>query len=54
MHATNKNDLPIDDVHDEDLDYDETYYENEEGYLCNESYFDFKADNSDGVDYSEV
>ena len=53
-YATNDNDLPIDDIYNEDLDYDETYYENEEGYLYDESHFDFEADNSDDSDYSEA
>ena len=53
-HATNNNDLPIDDVCDEDLDYDETHYENEEGYFHDESHFDFEADNSDYSYYSEA
>ena len=36
------------------IDYDETYYENEQGYLYDESHFDFEADNSDDSDYSEA
>ena len=49
-----KYDISIDDVHAEVLRYDETYYDNEEGRLCDESHFDFEVDDSDNNDYSEV
>ena len=51
---TNIDEIPIDDVYDDDLGYDETYYENEESYLYDENHFYFEADNSNDSDYSEA